>query len=104
MLRSRFWIPYQNQRIAERRYALHETTETPAAWWPIHIVRTCGIVMSMVKTDMPPNTRRRAVSEREASPAGVVGSGAMIAFRGSESAGTNATPGSHPRNLAAAGL
>jgi hypothetical protein len=65
--------------MAEKRYALHETTETPAAWWPTHMVRTCGTVMSMVKTDIPPNTRLKIVSEREATPAGVVGSGAIVA-------------------------
>jgi hypothetical protein len=29
------------------------------------MVKTCGMVMSMVKTDIPPSRRRRPVSERE---------------------------------------
>jgi hypothetical protein len=33
--------------------------------------------MSKVKADMPPSTRRMAVSERDAWPAGFIGSGAM---------------------------
>jgi hypothetical protein len=43
------------------------------------MVKTCGTVMSMVKIDMPPNARLRTVSEREACPTRVVGSGAMVA-------------------------
>src|SRR5215213_2530568 len=34
--------------------------------------------MSMVKTDIPPSTRLRASSAREAWPAAIVGSGAMV--------------------------
>jgi len=51
--------------MADRRYALQDTMETPPAWWPAHMARTCGIVMTMVKTDMPPNRLRSFVSERE---------------------------------------
>ncbi len=35
--------------MADKRYALHDRMDTPAARWPIHMVRTCGIVMSKVK-------------------------------------------------------
>src|SRR5512145_1212459 len=42
------------------------------------MVRTCGTVISMVNTDMPPSSRLKTVSDREATPAGVVGSGAMV--------------------------
>ena len=33
---------------------LHVNRETPAAWWRIHMVHTCGIVIRRVKIDMPP--------------------------------------------------
>jgi hypothetical protein len=55
--------PCQNHSKAETRYALHDTTETPAAWCVIQIVQICGIVMTMVKTDMPARARRSTVSE-----------------------------------------
>src|SRR6266480_6367300 len=78
MFLSRFCMPYQNHRTAESRYALHEATETPAAWWPSQIVRTCGMVISRVNTDMPPRSRRSVESCSAAEAAGVVGSKAIV--------------------------
>jgi hypothetical protein len=37
--------PYQSQTTAEIRYALHDSVDMPAAWWLIHIVRTCAIII-----------------------------------------------------------
>src|SRR6187455_3059229 len=78
MFLSRFWSPYQNQRRADRRYALQDMTETPAAWWPTHMVRTCGTVISMVKIDMNPRTRLKCDSEPEESLVRGLGSGAKL--------------------------
>src|SRR6185295_16454312 len=77
MFLSRFCNPNQNQRTADRRYALHDHTETPAACRPTHIVRTWGTVMSRVKLDMPPRRRRSKFSE-PAPAAVIMGSGAMV--------------------------
>src|SRR5919106_3023166 len=61
MFVSRFCIPYTNQRSAERQYAAHDRTETPAAWRPIQIVQTCGMVIKRVNTDIAPTRRRSSV-------------------------------------------
>src|SRR5688572_29926861 len=71
-------MPNQNQRSADRRYALHDHTETPAASWPIQMVRTCGTVIGSVKTDMPPTSRRSMLSERLRAIAVGVESGAIV--------------------------
>src|SRR6185503_13302114 len=42
------------------------------------MVQTCGTVISMVKSDMPPSSRRSSVSDADAAAAGVVGSGAIV--------------------------
>src|SRR5688572_11447570 len=76
MLRSRLCKPYQNQSIAESRYALQETTDTPAASPPTQMVSTCGTVISMVKIDMLPSRRPNSASPREPSLMLAAGSGA----------------------------
>src|SRR5256885_2052740 len=44
------------------RYETHEMRETPPALCSIQMVRTCGIVMSMVNTDSPRKTFSRPLA------------------------------------------
>src|ERR1044071_7499051 len=75
MFRSRLRRPCQNQSSADTRYALHDKTETPLAWWPTQIVQICGTVITMVNTDMAPSARRSSASETAGCPPGPAGCG-----------------------------
>ena len=76
MLRSRFCTPYQNQTSAEIQYALHDNTDTPAAWRVAQIATIWGTVMSRVKIESPPSTRFIAFSVGNMG-SGTVGFGRM---------------------------
>src|SRR5262245_10252383 len=73
MFLSRFCKPYQSQATAEKRYALHDTRDTPVARWLPHMVRTWGFVMSMVKINDALNRPWR----RKIGTEGIVGLGGM---------------------------